>query len=124
VADPTTKPEPEDVWTCAVCGGERLFQWCDYHGVAQHSPCGAPYRLYHYENEKRISKPPELLIKAEFVGRVQRYWNETRRVMPGGHSFGHHGENGAQEMATSEDAEAFYAWLEAEEQGAARKAGR
>jgi hypothetical protein len=103
----------QEKWTCAVCGEAPSFEWCDYHGVAQHRPCGAPYRLYHYENEKRVDKAPELLISSAYLDAVRRYWAETRRAMPGGHSFGHRGDSGAQEMATRDDAEAFYAWIEA-----------
>jgi hypothetical protein len=83
---------------CSICDAEPEFSWTDTHGVAQ-CRCGAPYRLFHYDTEKkREDKPPELLIAPEWMERCREFWNTYKRPMPGGHSF-----PGGQERASYED---------------------
>jgi hypothetical protein len=94
---------------CAVCDAGPRWRWTDTHGVAQCASCGTPYRIYHYDGDKRVDRPPEIRLKPEFVPMCREYWTSNKRVMPGGHSmgFGH-----GYEMATIEDAEAFSAWID------------
>jgi hypothetical protein len=96
-----------DQLKCSICGEVARWRWTDTHGVAQHVPCGAPHRIIHYEGKLRISKAPELLLKAEYIDRCRDFWKTTGRPMPGGHSF-----PGGYEMASAEDDAAFHSFLE------------
>jgi hypothetical protein len=101
----------EQNMNCEICKTENpSWAWTDTHGVAQCWKCGTPYRLYHYEGEgeatKRVEKPPELCVKAEYVPVLQAYWNENQRIIPSGFSF-----PGGQELASRSDSEAFSAWM-------------
>lgn len=72
---------------CKICDQEPLFRWTDTHGVAQ-CICGAPYRLYHYDdNNKRQSKAPELLVSPEWIDRCRQFWEKYKTPIPGCHSF-------------------------------------
>lgn len=98
---------------CEICGkNPPCWSWTDAHGVAQCYDCGAPYRIWHYEGpkgeEKRVEKPPELLLKSSYVETFKAYWQTHKRRMPSGFSF-----LGGQELATREDAIALNDWLEA-----------
>lgn len=92
---------------CRICDTEKMgFAWTDTHGVAQCTTCGSPYRIYHYENEKRVEKPPECLVSAEYVDRLREYWVTHKRYIPGQASF-----PGGYELASEDDQRTFYAWL-------------
>ncbi len=97
------------ITTCEICETENPgFRWTDTHGIGQCSRCGAPYRLYHYEGETFVDKPPTCLVLEDFKPVLKQYWNETKRIIPGGYSF-----PGGQEMASQEEHKQFYDWLEA-----------
>lgn len=93
---------------CEICENEVSYRWTDSHGIAACIYCGAPYKLYHYENDKRIEKPPELLLLDPAPHR--QYWNEQRRnVAPGAFNF----PGSSYEVADREDFEIFNDWWEA-----------
>lgn len=92
---------------CVICEHEFRWSWTDTHGVAQCMTCGAPYQIFHYDEKgERVIRPPKIQIKPEYIEAIRAYWNETRRTMPGGHSF-----PGGQELASDADAGAFYGWI-------------
>lgn len=92
---------------CLICEDERMsFSWTDAHGVAQCFRCGTPYRIIHYENERRVEKPPTITLKPQYIPAVRDYWNEFHRRIPSGHSI-----PGGQELASHADAEQFYGWM-------------
>ena len=96
---------------CEICKTENpSWAWTDTHGVAQCWKCGTPYRILHYDGEgdatKRVEKPPELCVKAEYVPVLQAYWSDRGRIIPSGFSF-----PGGQELASRNDSEAFGAWM-------------
>lgn len=108
---------------CEVCGKENpAFAWTDTHGVAQCYQCGTPYVLYHYEGEgderRRVEREPEITVRAEWIPLLREYWEQTRRIIPGGHSF-----QGGQELATRADAEAFNTWASANKHRVEANAG-
>ena len=90
---------------CQICGSEPAWSWTDTHGIAQCFTCGTPYRIYHYENDRRIDKEPELAVRDECVEFVQRYWDETKSRIPGGHSF-----PGGQELTNDDERKRFSEW--------------
>lgn len=94
---------------CAICDQPLTYSWTDTHGVGQCCNCGTPYMIYHYENDKRVDKPAELCIKAEYTPVLRAYWAEAKRPIPSGYSmaFGH-----GYELATAADARAFQDWME------------
>lgn len=103
---------------CDVCKEDLFFRWTDYHGVAQCSTCGAPYRLIHRDREGKIEKdergedkPPKLILSKEGKDLASEYWEEFGKRMPSGFSIGFADTRGAQEVATKAEAEAFYSWL-------------
>lgn len=99
---------------CEICGNEARWRWTDTHGVAQHVPCGAPYRLYHYQgvdgDKRDYTKGPQLLIREDWVERCKRFWEKEQRPMPGGFSFSQD-----YEMSDVSDRDAFKAFCEEEE---------
>lgn len=87
------------------------FRWTDTHGIGACTICGAPYRLYHYDGEgadaKPVDKPPQLLIKPDFVALTKEYWGEHKRnVAPGAFNM----PGSSYEVATSEDFRASSEW--------------
>jgi hypothetical protein len=104
-------------FACAVCDSERPgFRWTDTHGVAVCGTCGCPYRLYHYENEQPVEKPPSLAVDVEWLPLAREYWRETqRRVFPASHDMGMLRSRGGRSYsgATDEDVEAFNEWMNA-----------
>jgi len=95
---------------CQICDTPLVCRWTDTHGVGACLSCGVPYRLLHYENDKRVEKPAQLLLKEKWVPSIRRYWQEVgRNVAPGAFNFP--GSN--YEVATQEDATAFDGWVEA-----------
>ncbi len=104
---------PAGSTACLICEEPKVgFRWTDTHGVAQCSKCGAPYRVYHYVDDKRVERQPELQIKPELVEAIKGYYKTTRRKIPGGFSFSQD-----YEVASPEDAEEFYGWLAARGKG-------
>ena len=96
--------------TCVVCDEPLLYRWTDTHGIGACCRCGAPYRLYHYEDNRRVEKPPELLLKQAWVPLTRCYWQEAQRnVSPGFGNF----PGSSYEVATRADVDSVNAWLEA-----------
>lgn len=58
---------------CDVCDVQLVFGWSDVHGEAECGHCGAPYIIYHYENDKRVDRPPSLNLRPEFVEPLRAY---------------------------------------------------
>ena len=76
-------PALKEDFKCEICDAiNPHFEWCDTHGIAVCSQCGNPYRLFHYEGEKRVDKPPESLTKEEFKPIMRQYWEETKTRQP------------------------------------------
>jgi hypothetical protein len=72
--------------------------------------CGAPYRLYHYEDGKRVEKPPECSFQEWYIPFARRYWHaHHRNVDPGAYNF----PGSSYEVAQHADFEAHRAWHEA-----------
>ena len=90
---------------CIVCDQRPTWAWTDTHGVAQCVHCGTPYRLYHYEGDKRVEKAPECQALPAWVPLLRRYREETKHKIPGGFSF-----SAGYEVAQPDDFEAFNAW--------------
>lgn len=114
-----SQPSPTDAPVitrpkCAICGTDLRVSWTDTHGVAACLECGLPYRLYHYENDARVEKPPTVAIKDEWVVVGRQYWQEThRRTFPAAYDMGILRGERSYSGATREDCELFDAWLDA-----------
>lgn len=100
---------------CILCDHEMGFRWTDAHGVAVCITCGLPYRLYHYEGDKRIEKPPSVAVTDEGVQLARAYWSEKKRmVLPGCFDMGFLGHRGTTYSGASrEDCAAWDEWYEA-----------
>ena len=106
VGKPVEAPE-----NCVVCAKKYNVTWTDTHGVAQCIYCGAPYRVFHYENDKRIEKAPEMLLSAKWADIIRRCNVETGARMSAvgmGLSF-----PGGYDIASSVDKEHYHNWCEA-----------
>ena len=66
---------------CAICDWPLVFVWTDTHGVAQCARCGAPYRVYHYEDDKRVEKPAECLIAEASLPLFRSCWESCNSPM-------------------------------------------
>lgn len=114
-ADPLVRPlEPATI--CAVCDGSPYWRWTDTHGVAVCRTCGLPFRLYHYENDVRVEKPPSIAVKESWVPLAREYWAETkRRVFPGAFDMGIFRSRGGLSYsgATLDEMREFEEWLSA-----------
>lgn len=98
---------------CDCCGDALRLQWTDTHGVAVCIACGLPYRVYHYENDKRIDKAPEMCLTPEGLGIARRYWAErNRRVYPACFDMGILRGRASYSGATRDDCEEFNSWYE------------
>lgn len=96
------------VEVCAVCDQPQRFRWTDTHGVGACLTCGAPYRIYHYEENKRVEGAPSLEMVDWFVPFARQYWQENRRnVFPGAYNF----PGSSYEVASNEDFETFRDWM-------------
>lgn len=97
---------------CVICGdGFRGFRWTDTHGIGACVNCGAPYTIYHYEGGKRLDKPPECLIKKEFVEATKAYWEARRmNVAPGAFNF----PGSSYEVASEEEFKSASEWWAAQ----------
>jgi len=100
---------------CVVCGATLYFRWTDTHGVGVCSVCGTPYRILHYDGDKRVEKPPECQLLPEWIPIAQRYHSETGgMVAPGDFDMGLlGGRTSTYSGATREDADKWNAWLTA-----------
>ena len=101
---------------CAVCEGELSVRWTDTHGVAACGRCGLPYRLYHYENDVRVDKPPSIAVKESWLPLAREYWQETRqRVFPGAFDMGVFRSRGGRTYsgASEDEMTAFDEWINA-----------
>ena len=94
---------------CLICGEKSGWRWTDTHGVGACWKCGAPYQLYHYgENEQRVSKPPQLLIRTEWVPLIKRYWEQNHcNCDPGAYNI----PGSRYEVATEDDYRIYNAWI-------------
>ena len=99
--------------TCEICGATHGFRWTDTHGVGVCYQCGAPYTIFHYEDDKRVDKPPALALSDVGKALALRYWTENHAmVFPSTYDF-FSGRGGATYSgATSADVSAFEDWLE------------
>ena len=88
----------QDNKKCLICDNDLYCSWTDTHGVGQCTSCGAPYRLYFYEDNKRVEREPEILLKEKFIPWCKEYWEQFHKPMGSGHSF-----PGGQELATTEE---------------------
>lgn len=101
---------------CLVCDSELWFRWTDTHGIAVCGTCGLPYRIYHYENDQRVEKPPACTIAPAWIPLAREYWAERkRRVFPGAHDIGILRRRGSRTYsgATEEDIDTFEQWINA-----------
>lgn len=96
---------------CDCCGERLVFQWSDSHGIGCCVSCGMPYRIYHYEGDKRVEKSPEIALQESGIEIAKRYWAEThRRVFPAVYDMGI-GRNGySYSGASAGDCKAFGDW--------------
>lgn len=97
---------------CETCESKELYwRWTDTHGVAVCGTCGTPYRLYHYENDKRVEKPPSPMLNERGMAIAKQYWQETkRRVFPASYDMGMERGGRTYSGATREDCAAFNQW--------------
>lgn len=101
---------------CLVFDQVPRFSWTDTHGVAQCGNCGAPYRLYHYENDVPVDRPAQCLLTD--VPLLRRAWSETgarlsARMM--GMSF-----CDRYDVASDDERDRMVEWLNAHESAEAR----
>jgi len=97
---------------CDCCNEDIRFRWTDTHGVAVCTNCGFPYRIYHYEDDKRIEKPPEPTLLPEAIELAKEYWEENHdRVFPAIHSFSFK-DGDSYCGANRFQADRFYSWLD------------
>ena len=93
-------------YDCPICEEKDVsITWTDTHGVAQCWNCGAPCKVLHYVENKRIEKPTECILHPEFFAIARRFWKETGAKIYSGCSF-----PGGQELATAGDLEAWKKW--------------
>lgn len=111
MSEPSRPISTDERPTCACCGNRLAVQWSDTHGVGVCTSCGLPYRLYHYENDKRVEKPAEPCLTARGVEIAKEYWTEThRRVFPACYDMGIGRDGRSYSGATSGDCDAFNTW--------------
>jgi hypothetical protein len=98
---------------CVVCERELIVKWSDTHGVGACWTCGLPYRIYHYENDERVEKPPSVVINDKGLEIARRYWAETqRRVFPAAYDMGMERGGCTYSGASREDCDLWNAWME------------
>jgi len=97
--------------TCHVCDQPLCVSWTDTHGIAQCWTCGAPYRVFHYENGVRAKKEPELLLEEGTLDEDRQCYAETQARLSAvgmGLSF-----PGGYDVATAEDHRKLGDWYKA-----------
>lgn len=93
---------------CAVCDRENpSWSWTDSHGIAQCWDCGTPYRLIHYDGNKRVEREPECVVADEWLPRLREYREQVGGIIPSGCSF-----PGGQERATQDDIRKWNEWVD------------
>ena len=98
---------------CDCCTEPIAFRWTDTHGVAVCTNCGLPYRIYHYEDDKRVEKPPEITLTPEAFELAKEYWEERHdRVFPAVHSFFSPSSGYSYCGATPAQQTRFYDWID------------
>ena len=99
---------------CKLCGKDLCFRWTDTHGIAVCANCGLPYTVYHYKDDKRVDKPPEVAIKESWIPLGKKYWNEHhQRVFPASYDIGISSSRGSSYSgATLGDIHQFNEWLD------------
>ena len=104
----------EPLKPCVICDHPDFpVAWTDRHGVAVCVHCNAPYRILHYENDKRVEKPAECLIKEASVPLLRRYYEETgKRVVPGAFNF----PGSSYEQCCPDDFRSYAEWMKANEE--------
>lgn len=96
---------------CHVCEADLSFAWTDHHGIAQCIACGSPYRILHYEDDRRVDKPPSLILDASDIDRVCAFHRDTGGKVSAvgmGLSF-----PGGYDVARREDTEKWNDWIAA-----------
>lgn len=104
-----------DSQKCDVCASGLVFRWTDSHGVGICCNCGAPYTIYHYDEQtkERLEKPPALALNEVGKTLALRYWQEKKRmVFPASFDMGFMGGSTSYSGATRSDEAAFHDWLE------------
>lgn len=105
-----------DRMKCECCDYELHVQWSDTHGIGACLTCGLPYRILHYEDDKRVDKPPSVALSPVGVEIAKRYWREEhRRVFPAAYDMGVGRSGRSYSGASAEDCEKFGAWYKAHE---------
>jgi hypothetical protein len=97
--------------TCQICDRVNpIMRWTDHHGIAACCKCGAPYRVFHYdENKQRIDKEPQLMLKPAWIDTIKKYFDETgRNCAPGAFNF----PGSSYEVATQGDFDSIDNWME------------
>lgn len=101
---------------CAVCDWPLSFRWSDTHGVGVCNRCGLPYRIYHYENDARVAKPPTIAVKEAWLPLAREYWQQNKkRVFPGIYDIGPLRSRAGRTYsgATEEEMGEFGTWIDA-----------
>ena len=94
---------------CDICFGENnSFSWTDTHGVAQHVPCGAIYRIIHYDGDKPIDRDPVCVFNEETIANLRKCRAETGAIISARY-FGFSCATGY-DIASSEDIEVQDKW--------------
>jgi len=94
---------------CIICDDEPMgVRWTDTHGIAACLMCNTPYRIYHYENDKRVDKPATCLVSEEWVPFTREFWEERRRKIP--HNLNMPGSS--YEICTQKDFEFWNNWCD------------
>lgn len=97
---------------CAVCDQELRVRWTDTHGIGACVTCGLPYRIYHYEGDTRVEKPPSIAVMEAWLPLAKQYWDQTHsRVFPA--EFDFMGGRGGLSYSGASHGEivAFEAWM-------------
>ena len=99
---------------CAICESTLRFKWSDTHGVAVCTTCGLPYRLYHYENDERVDKPPSIAVTDEWMPIGRKYWQETRRrTFPAAYDFMNGRRGRTYSGASDDEIDKWNSWCDA-----------
>lgn len=99
---------------CAVCDQPISVTWTDTHGVGACIRCALPYRIYHYEGDERVERPPSVAIEEAWLPLAREYWREKqRRVFPACYDMGIERHGRTYSGASREDCELFDEWMTA-----------
>lgn len=94
--------------TCEICDDTLHFRWTDTHGIGACMTCGATYRIYHYEGNKRVDREPSITLKPEWVDLHRRAYADLKcNVFPGAYNI----PGSSYEVATKEEARRVDAWF-------------